>query len=59
METMKVRSSITMVLIMTMSLFATLEFSERAEGSEIVLTEAIQVVNGGTHSDRMVEKVGD
>ena len=54
METMKVRSSITMVLIMTMSLFATLEFSERAEGSEIVLTEAIQVVNGGTHSDRMV-----
>ena len=48
-----------MVLIMTMSLFATLEFSERAEGSEIVLTDAIQVVNGGTHSDRMVSMDAD
>jgi len=59
METVKVRSSIAMVLIMTMSLFATLEFSERAEGSEIVLTDAIQVVNGGTHSDRMVSMDAD
>jgi len=40
METRKVRSSITLVLIMVMSLFATLEFSEKVEGSEIVLTDA-------------------
>ena len=44
METKKVRSSMTLVLIMVMSLFATLEFSDRAEGSEIVVTDAIQIV---------------
>ena len=59
METRKVRSSITLVLIMVMSLFATLEFSEKVEGSEIVLTDAIQVVNGGTHVDRMVAMDAD
>ena len=48
METKKVRSSMTLVLIMVMSLFATLEFSDRAEGSEIVVTDAIQVVASGT-----------
>ena len=59
METRKVRSSITLVLIMVMSLFATLEFSEKVEGSEIVLTDAIQVVNGGTNVDRMVAMDAD
>ena len=54
METMKVRNSITMVLIMLMSTFAAIEISQNAEGSEIVLTDAIQVVNGGSYNDRMV-----
>ena len=59
METKKVRSSMTLVLIMVMSLFATLEFSDRAEGSEIVVTDAIQVVASGTHNDRMVTMDAD
>ena len=49
----------TLVLIMVMSLFATLEFSDRAEGSEIVVTDAIQVVTSGTHNDRMVTMEAD
>ena len=59
METKKVRSSMTLVLIMVMSLFATLEFSDRAEGSEIVVTDAIQIVASGTHNDRMVAMDAD
>ena len=49
----------TLVLIMVMSLFATLEFSDRAEGSEIVVTDAIQIVASGTHNDRMVAMDAD
>ncbi|HIH80752.1 MAG TPA: hypothetical protein HA303_05985 [Candidatus Thalassarchaeaceae archaeon] len=59
METMKVRNSITMVLIMLMSTFAAIEISQNAEGSEIVLTDAIQVVNGGSYNDRMVAMDAD
>ncbi len=59
METRKVRNSITMVFIMLMSTFAAIEFSESAKGSEIVLTDAIRVVNGGTHNDRMVTMAAD
>jgi len=59
METRKVRNSITMVFIMLMSTFAAIEFSESAKGSEIVLTDAIRVVNGGTHNDRMVSMAAD
>ena len=59
METRKVRNSITMVFIMLMSTFAAIEFSNSARGSEIVLTDAIQVVNGGTHNDRMVSMAAD
>ena len=53
METAKTRNSITMVLLMLMSTFAVMEFPE-AEASEVVLTEAIQIVNGGSANDRMV-----
>ncbi|SVA12501.1 uncharacterized protein METZ01_LOCUS65355 [marine metagenome] len=42
-----------MVLLMMMSTFAVMEFPE-AEASEVVLTEAIQIVNGGSANDRMV-----
>ena len=59
METVKARNSITMVLIMLMSLFAAVEIATPAEGSEIVLTEAIQVVNGGNANDRMVAMDAD
>ena len=57
METVKARNSITMVLIMLVSLFAAVEISTPTEGSEIVLTEAIQVVNGGNANDRMVAMI--
>jgi len=53
METAKMRNSITMVLLMMMSTFAVMEFPE-AKASEVVLTDAIQIVNGGSANDRMV-----
>ena len=53
METAKMRNSITMVLLMVMSTFAAIEIPQ-AKASEVVLTEAIQIVNGGSANDRMV-----
>jgi len=58
METGKMRSSVSMVLLMLMSIFAAVEIPE-AEASEVVLTEAIQIVNGGTANDRMVSTDAD
>ena len=53
METGKMRNSVSMVLLMLMSIFAAVEIPE-AEASEVVLTDAIQIVNGGSANDRMV-----
>ena len=58
METAKMRNSVTMVLLMVMSTFAAIEIP-RAEASEVVLTDAIQIVNGGSANDRMVATDAD
>ena len=58
METAKMRNSVTMVLLMLMSTFAVIEFPQ-AEASEVVLTDAIQIVNGGSASDKMVAADAD
>jgi len=58
METAKMRNSVTMVLLMMMSTFAVIEFPQ-AEASEVVLTDAIQIVNGGSASDKMVAADAD
>ena len=58
METMKIRNSITMVLIMLMSTFAAIEISNTAQGSAIVLTDAIQVTED-SHNNRMVAIAAD
>jgi len=58
METGKMRSSVSMVLLMLMSIFAAMDIPE-AEASEVVLTDAIQIVNGGTANDRMVATDAD
>ena len=58
METAKMRNSITMVLLMMMSTFAVMEFP-KAEASEVVLTDAIQIVNGGSANDKMVAADAD
>ena len=46
------RASISLVLLMLTSLLAAL--TPTATASDIVLTDAIQVVNSGTHNDRMM-----
>ena len=58
METAKMRNSVTMVLLMMMSTFAVIEFPQ-TEASEVVLTDAIQIVNGGSANDRMVATDAD
>ena len=58
METGKMRSSVSMVLLMLMSIFAAMDIPE-AEASEVVLTDAIQIVNGGSANDRMVATDAD
>jgi hypothetical protein len=58
METAKMRNSVTMVLLMMMSTFAVIEFPQ-AEASEVVLTDAIQIVNGGAANDKMVATDAD
>jgi len=58
METAKMRNSMTMVLLMVMSTFAAIEIP-RAEASEVVMTEAIQIVNGGNANDKMVAADAD
>ena len=58
METAKMRNSVTMVLLMMMSTFAVIEFPQ-AEASEVVLTDAIQIVNGGSANDKMVAADAD
>ena len=58
METGKMRNSVSMVLLMLMSIFAAVEIPE-AEASEVVLTDAIQIVNGGSANDRMVATDAD
>ena len=58
METAKMRNSVTMVLLMMMSIFAVIEFPQ-AKASEVVLTDAIQIVNGGSASDKMVAADAD
>ena len=58
METGKMRNSLSMVLLMLMSTFAAIDIPE-AEASEVVLTDAIQIVNGGTANDRMVATDAD
>ncbi|RZP11194.1 MAG: hypothetical protein EVA35_01490 [Candidatus Poseidoniales archaeon] len=52
------RNSVTMVLLMMMSIFAVIEFPQ-AKASEVVLTDAIQIVNGGSASDKMVAADAD
>ena len=58
METGKMRNSVSMVLLMLMSTFAAIDIPE-AEASEVVLTDAIQIVNGGSANDRMVATDAD
>ena len=49
----KKRSSVAMVLLMVVSLFAGLGVSN-VSASEVVMTDAIEVTPGGAFSDRMV-----
>ena len=58
METGKMRNSVSMVLLMLMSTFAAIDIPE-AKASEVVLTDAIQIVNGGSANDRMVATDAD
>jgi len=58
METGKMRNSVSMVLLMLMSTFAAIDIP-KAEASEVVLTDAIQIVNGGSANDRMVAVEAD
>ena len=53
METGRTRKSMMMVLLMVLSTFAAMGVPS-VNASEIVLTDAIQIVNGGSANDRMI-----
>ncbi len=53
METGKTRKSVLMVLLMVLSTFAAMGVPI-VNASEIVLTDAVQIVNGGSANDRMI-----
>ena len=54
MDTRQKRSSITMTFLMLSSLVAVMAVPAPVQASEIVLTDAINIVNSGTNSDNMV-----
>jgi len=47
------RSSVMMVTLMLMSIFVAM-IAPQVTASEVVLTDAVQIVNGGSQNDRMV-----
>ncbi len=53
MEIRKTRKSVLMVLLMVLSTFAAMGVPI-VNASEIVLTDAVQIVNGGSANDRMI-----
>jgi len=53
MDRSKMRSSVMMVTLMVMGVFVSM-VAPQVTASEVVLTDAVQIVNGGSQNDRMV-----
>jgi len=53
MDRKKMRSSVMMVTLMVMGVFVSM-VAPQVAASEVVLTDAVQIVNGGSQNDRMV-----
>src|SRR6056300_1334306 len=49
----KMRSRVMMVTLMVMGVFVSM-VAPQVSASEVVLTDAVQIVNGGSQNDRMV-----
>ena len=55
----QMNKSVMMVLLMLFSSVAGIAYTPEAEAAQVVITEAVQVVDGGSVNDRMAAMIAD